>query len=377
MVVKNLEVFVLDFVLPKPIADARNIIYKRSTALIKITSEDGLVGWGEAASFADSGSLVKCVIEHFKPRILGSSVFDGSVLHAELLESSVHYGRRGVVVSAISGIDLALWDLKARILNVSVWQLIGRQRPSVTPYYNAGYYDPDSPSKSLIMLGDSLESCLERGATGVKIKLGRFGQADDIERIRFARKVVGDEVSLMVDFNSQGIVHDLLQIDKVCQEFGVRWIEEPIRRGGRGQLASLRNRLITPIAGYEIEMLLDGYYDLLCPESVVDVVQPDAIWSGGLTEVVKIAAVAEAVGIELAPHNFASIIGSMANTVLACFATTGGLIELDSNPNPFLTDIVAPGSFNVRDNSVYLSSGIGWGIDLDEELVSNWTNRGR
>ena len=114
MKIDSITSHLFEMPLAHPIADARNTIRARTCVLVEVTTENGLVGWGEAASFAGCGSLVAHVIDFFAARLVGRDLFDPIVLFDEMFNGSLHFGQRGLVVNALSGIDVALWDIKAR-----------------------------------------------------------------------------------------------------------------------------------------------------------------------------------------------------------------------------------------------------------------------
>lgn len=347
--------------LAQPIADARNVIKARSTVLVRVETDAGLTGWGEAASFAGCGALVVQVIRHFVGQLIDTDPSDPAAIYDRLYRSSLHYGRRGLVINALSGIDVALWDIKAKAEAVPLYRLLGAQRDAIRFYFNGGYFSPDGDSHAALVR--SVEGAVERGAAAIKIKIGR-DLAEDERRVATARRLLGPGRDLMVDVNGILELDDLRRRDPVFREHGVRWLEEPVALRPAAALRAVRAALKTPIAGYELEQTADGWRDLI-EGDCVDIAQPDAIWSGGITECIRIGGIAAARGVEFVPHNFASIISLAANAQLAAATPTGGWLEVDSNENPFLWALDKAGAFRLESNGIRIPDLPGLGAEPD------------
>ena len=347
--------------LAEPIADARDTIYNRSCVLVKVETDKGIVGWGESASFAGCEDLVVETINFLAQMIVGKDPLMIASIYNHVYRRTHHYGRRGLVICALSGIDIALWDILGKCANLPLYKILGASRNRIKFYFNAGYY---SGENDLETLKQSLEMCLERRPSGIKIKIGRHGTDDDIERITVARKIIGYDLDLMVDANSSMNRRKLEYLDPALVQYQVRWLEEPVPIQKVSILSEIRRRMSIPIAGYEIEMTLAGFTELI-EGGTVDVVQPDTIWSGGITECIRISAVAEAFGIEMVPHNFASALSLAANLHVAAAAATGGWIEVDSNLNPFLWEIDKNSAFSLSDGEIEMPELPGLGVEPD------------
>jgi len=354
--------------LAQPIADARNVIKARSTVLLRIETDAGLTGWGEAASFAGCGALVVHVIRHFTNQLIGVDPSDPPAIYDRLYRGSLHFGRRGLVINALSGIDVALWDIKAKAEGVPLHRLLGAQRDAIRFYFNGGYFAPEGDSQAALVR--SVETAVERGAAAIKIKIGR-DLAEDEKRVATARSLLGAERDLMVDVNGILELDDLRRRDPVFREHRVRWLEEPVALRPAAALRDVRVALKTPIAGYELEQTADGWRDLI-EGQCVDVAQPDAIWSGGITECVRVGRIAADYRIEFVPHNFASIVSLAANAHLAAAAPTGGWLEVDSNENPFLWPLDRSGAFRLESNQIRMPDQAGLGVEPDLERIEKF-----
>jgi D-galactarolactone cycloisomerase len=354
--------------LAEPIADARNVITARSAVLIKVETEAGIIGWGEAASFAGCGALVMQVVRFFTEHLVGADASNPEAIYDRMYRTSLHFGRRGLVVNALSGIDVALWDIKGKIEGKPLFRLLGAQRESIQFYFNGGYFMPKGDSHAA--LARSVEGAIARGAPAVKIKIGRDLREDE-RRVATARHLLGSERDLMVDVNGILEIADLKRRDPIFREYRVRWLEEPVALGPMSGLHDVRKTLATPIAGYELEQTLDGWREII-EGDCVDIAQPDAIWSGGITECRRIAEIAANCETEFVPHNFATIISLAANAHLAAAAPTGGWLEVDSNENPFLFPLDRIGAFHLKNGSIHIPCLPGLGVEPDLEQIERF-----
>lgn len=366
MQITSVEPFHFRMPLERPISDARNTITERSTVLVRVETDEGLLGWGEAASFVRSGELVSQVIRHFADQLRGQDATTPSLHYERLFHGSQHFGRRGLVVSALSGIDVALWDILGKWAGLPVRNLLGGGG-DVRAYYNAGYYTDDHRE----FLEESLRFVCDSGVGAAKIKLGRHGFEDDAWRIRTAREILGPSRDFMVDANASLTAREVVHLDEVMCAARVRWVEEPVRLVGVEALRELRANLRTPVAGYELEMTLDGWAPLISGRAV-DIAQPDAIWSGGITECARIAALCTAHAIEFIPHNFASLVGLAANAHLASAAPTGGWLEVDSNTNPFLWELDTQQRWGLAGGLINIPDAPGLGVEPDLARIEKY-----
>ena len=354
--------------LTTPISDARNTINRRSCVLVRVTTKEGFTGWGECASFAGCGSLVVDCLKFLSPKYVGRETLKPAKLYDEVYFQTQHFGRRGVIINALSGIDIALWDVLAKKANLPLTYLLGAQRDSIRGYFNSGYYTQDHRE----FLVESIRGSIERGCDAIKIKIGRHGFTDDVWRIETARDLIGPSGTLMVDANSCLSLHEVRRLDDCMMETGCRWIEEPVPLQNLDTLSSLRRSIRTPIAGYELEMTLAGHTALI-RAGAVDVVQPDTIWSGGITECIRIAAVCASANLEFIPHNFAGTVSLAANAHVAAAAPTGGWLEVDSNINPFLWDMDTNRHWTFDGKHIEIPDVPGIGVEPDLEFIKEYS----
>jgi L-alanine-DL-glutamate epimerase-like enolase superfamily enzyme len=344
--------------LSEPLFDARSTLSARTAVIVRVDTENpDVVGWGEAAAFGGVESAVVGLVEHFAPLIIGREIEPRSIAQ-DLLHVSAHY-RGGIAISAISGIEIALWDALGKLAGMPVCRLLGVGPACVPTYRTLGFFVGPHPDASLDRLRRDLDLVADQDV-GVKVKIGRFGVADDIRRAEIARHAIGDDRRLIVDANN---AYDLAGARTLCRALDgleVVFVEEPIAYGHPAASAELRATVPTRIAGYELDADYIGCHKYIAARAV-DYVQPDAIWSGGIAECLAIADSARRNGIEIIPHNFATAIGTAANYHLAT-AAGSPMLELDGTGSP-LGDSLLLGSGWTHDlGCLELVDGTGLGV---------------
>lgn len=319
--------------------------------LIVVTTEDGLKGFGEAkAAVGSSGvcaSIVTCVEHELKPILMGQDarninelwerMYNGVRDHYALKRGRVFpiLGRRGLTVSAISGVDMALWDLLGKSLGVPVMQLLGGAcRPSMEAYASGGWAGSDQ-------IGEQLQSYVDKGFKAIKMRVGVMDETVDysIERVRAARKALGPDIKIMTDAHGTFSVPEAKRFCKSVEDCNLYWFEEPISPDNKQGTSEVRASTYIPIAAGESEYTRFDMRDLVDLKAV-DVLQPDAAIIGGITEGLRVAKLAEAYQIELAPHCWGSAFSFMAGVNIAFASPSAAIIEFSSGGNPMMYDLV-------------------------------------
>jgi D-galactarolactone cycloisomerase len=318
MKIIKIEPVVVNQQLKKPFHFSQWEYQTRTICLVKITTEDGIFGWGEG--YGPAG-MVKAGIEFFTPFIIGMDALDHEVVWQHMYLRSLDYARRGVFLSALSAIDVALWDIKGKYMGRPVYQLLGgKKNEEIKPYATGLYFSQNRNLKS-----DLLEEALkykEEGYLGIKMKVG-LGIEKDTEYVTAIRKAIGDEVDLMIDSNHAYSMKEAIQLCVSLKDLNIAWFEEPVSPELYENYSQLRDKTDIPIAGGECEYLRHGFLQLFQHRSV-DIAQPDICAAGGITEVKKIAAMANTFGIEVIPHSW--------GTGIALHAAMHLIANLDPNP---------------------------------------------
>ena len=245
-----------------------------------------------------------------------------TVISEQLYSFSRDFGQRGTYVEAISGIDVALWDLLGNLLQAPVCQLLGGSfRSRVQVYATGCYYRHDSHDPSTVDVDESIRACGEEarsfkdaGFKAVKMKVGLLSVEDDFRRIEEARRGVGGGVKLMVDANHAYSVTTAVRLAHKMEKLDVSWFEEPVIPEDIQGYRRVKSQTSIPIAGGECSFTRFGFRDLFVGADgpCLDIAQPDIAASGGLSEFVKISALASSFGVVTVPHVWGSGVGLAA-----------------------------------------------------------------
>jgi len=351
-------------------------------ALVTITLENGMVGYGEAkASVGSQGScesLVTIIEKEFKPQLIGKSskqisrlwslLYNGTRSgYGETEGRSFHVlGRRGIWISAMSGIDLALWDLAGKRMGTPVLELMGGAvREKMDAYASGGWADVNT-------IGKQLKSYTEHGFKSVKMRIGVMdgSVSASVARVTAAREALGPDYGIMVDAHGTFNPSEAQEFCRRTVHLNLRWFEEPVSADARRAMTVVRREAKMPISMGESEFTCFDFQDLIDREAA-DILQPDMAICGGLTEGMKISALAVANQLELAPHCWGSAFSFTAGLTLAFASPAARIIEFSLGANPLLNDLVVEDI--VADNGTFSPpTGEGWGLTLNTDFVKEF-----
>lgn len=342
----------------------------RTICIVKITADDGTFGWGEGYGPA---ILVKAGIEFFTPFIKGSEIINTEVIWEKMYLHSLDYARRGILLSALSAIDIALWDIKGKYFNLPVSALMGgRQHEEICPYAT-GLYFTDGNNLTGKLIKEAL-LYKEEGFKAIKMKVGLGVKEDTINVIK-VREAIGNDIDLMIDSNHAFSLKEATQLCNNIEDLNIGWFEEPLSPELYNDYTELRKRTPIPIAGGECEYLRFGFLQLF-KKRCIDIAQPDICSSGGLTEMIKIASLAETFGIEVIPHTWGTGIAlatalhfvSNRNILPGRMNVPIPMIEFDRTENQLRDNLVQP-EFSVSNGKLRVPDKPGLGVDIDEEML--------
>jgi len=349
MKITEIEVIVLKTKLDTPFAFSQGWVTQRAATLVKVTTENGLHGWGEAfAQGLEPPEIAAAAIEHaLKPLLLGENALDISVLWQRMYSRTRDFGRKGSVIAAISAIDIALWDLAGQFYQQPVYQLLGGGcRTSVVPYAT-GFYRVSGKNESVRLAEEAVQHA-SAGFSAMKIKLG-FGIRDDLEVMQAIGDALSDpDIELMVDTNHAYGRRDARYLGEMLQDYNLRWYEEPVVPEDIDGYAELRQALRVPIAGGENEHTSYGF-NTLFQRNAVDIAQPDIGSCGGISAARDIAILAQANGVVVNPHVWGSAIAQAASLQLLAWLpvthhslfAAEPILEYDLSSHPFRQDLIA------------------------------------
>ena len=340
---------------------------KRDFVLVKVVAEDGTVGYGEAHHGQNPTAMAEIVRNGIGTLVTGADPFDTEGIWECVRRQQVQtHGLGAGSVIALSGIDIALWDLKGKLLGQPVYRLLGGARKRLRAYVGGltlGFQPPDS-------LAAEVGKFVDRGYTAVKLRVGDAPKRD-AERVARVRREFGDGLDVAVDAQTRYSAFDLAEVVAYCEDHGVYWLEEPFAPDAVGAYRDLAERTLVPLAAGENHYTRQGFRDLL-EARAVSIVQADCTKAGGISEVRKISDMAAAWRVASAPHTSHSVLSAAANVHLLCALGNGLVYEADEAPvNPFRTDL-ARNPLVVRDGFIEPHDAPGLGLDIDESMLADY-----
>ena len=274
----------------------------RDLILVNVITDDGTVGVSYVPGYSHipvslADLLAKFISRNIKKVLVGKDPLSIEGIHDMLMRKFIRWGRRGFVIHAISAIDIALWDILGKVSGKPLWKLLGGYRDVVPTYANVAFHLPPK------QLAEKALSYVERGFNALKIRGARTEVSLDeaTARIKEVRDLVGYDVKLMIDLNGTLSYTEAVEYCRRWERYELFWIEEPIHPDdfeSYRKIRKLSNAFIA--AGEHHNTLYD--FKLLIENECVDIVQPDASWTGGITEWLKIWALATAYGLPVSPH---------------------------------------------------------------------------
>ncbi|UCF90969.1 MAG: mandelate racemase/muconate lactonizing enzyme family protein [Desulfobacterales bacterium] len=369
MKIVSVEATPLEAPLAKFVARARQTVplKARRCLVVKITTDEGLVGYGEGLTPVAPQPAAAVVREVLTPFLIGRDPLDSEPLWEKLYATNKSRGyTRGYQMIAISAVDIALWDLKGKILGQPVYRLLGGTFWDRIPVYATG----------LMMEGDTAaivnlaHQYYAQGFRAMKLKIGQNAR-QEIETVRALRQTFGSDLKIMVDANGAYDPPTAIKIGRRLEELDVYWFEEPVTPEDVIGLTRVREHLNMYIAAGECEYTKFGFRELLL-KNAVDICQPDVARAGGITECKKIAALAQAFNLYYAPHAWGGVICIAATLHLAASLPNLLVCEFDRVPNP-LRDELPVEPLDFRDGFLHLPDRAGLGVTPNEEIMRRYT----
>lgn len=356
------------------------------SVIVRVDTDTGLTGWGEAK--AGVGSAAACaglaaIIEHdYAPLLVGQDPRDISRLWDVMYNTPregyavarghglPQLGRRGLSVSAIAGVDIALWDILGKSLGVPVWRLLGGRRAERMPAYASGGWADSSA------IGAQLRGYVEKGGfRAVKMRVGVMDGtvAASAARVLAAREGLGPGIGLAVDAHGTWTVAEAKAFARMVEGCDLMWFEEPVSADDKAGMAEVRRASAVPISAGESEFTRHDFREI-CELRAADVLQPDLAIAGGITEAIRIGALASAFNLRLAPHLWSGAPAFAAGVHVASAASAGFILEYSLGHNPMLHELIEEG-FAVEDGMVGIPDRPGLGITVRETFLKQYGRR--
>ena len=282
---------------PVPQSNGKHTYTHDGQDFVFIDTDEDITGVGLLGNPHISSAINEAIFEYYKESVIGEDPFCNEKIWDELWEPKIS-GRRGLTTRVISGIDIALWDIKGKASNQPVYKLLGGFTNKVPVYIAGGYYED---GKGLKELQEEMLTSVNMGADAVKIKIGGVSINEDIERVKAVREAIGPNVKLLVDANCAYRFYEAIEISKKMEPYDIFWFEEPIPPDDYKGHRLISEATTIPVATGENEYTKYGFRDLIESRSAA-ILQPDALIMGGVTEFMKVAAQAQAHNLPIAPH---------------------------------------------------------------------------
>jgi len=370
--ITKIELLPVERKLSKPLRWGTMEVFTKGGVLVRVYTDEGITGIGEAGFSSSFYPMIVPVVKNIlEPLLVGKDPCLIEKRWDEMFKATHKWGRRGMETYALSGIDIALWDILGKISKQPVYRLLGGYNTKIRAYAAPSLKEPKDISREC-------EEALRKGFTAIKLRTG-LGLKKDIEIVRRARKVVGENTNLMVDANMAYTFKEAVEMARNFEEYNISWLEEPILSRSLEEYCANHNRLkrVTniPLAGGE--SLFTRYeFVPIFTRRAFDIVQPDCTGVGGITEGKNIAAMASSFGVICIPHIACSSgtgVGLVANLQIICSVARSPLVEYDFYENPLDELLLEP--IRAKDGYVQVSDEPGLGVKLNEDILKKYSIR--
>lgn len=375
MEVESVEAIPLHRDLGERFANAQKWRSSREYCLVRVTADDGTVGWGECwGPVAGNRELVE---ETVGPWLEGRDPRNVEAVHDELKTLLATKFHSFCPASVVSGVDIALWDLYGKAVGEPVSRLLGgRVRDDVRAYATGHFWPPVDDFEALrASVVEEAKGHVDAGFDALKNKIGLrsqfgWGVEKDVELVAAIREAVGDDVRLMTDANHAYDVGEARKVARGLADLDVHFFEEPIPPEHVDQYARLNDGVDVSLAGGECWAFAHEF-DRVLDAGAVDYVQPDVTSAGGITSTRRVVTAAEAQNVQPLPHVFGTAVALAAS--LQVLATLRGdtMLEFDRSPNPIREDLAVDPITN-DGNSVPIPDAPGLGIEIDEDVLAEF-----
>lgn len=383
MHITGIKSHVLQYDLERPLGYSQQYFTRRTAHLVELSTDQGITGWGECFGAGPVALANRTIVEEvIQPMIRGRDPFDREALWHHVYNLLRDHGQKGMPLQALSGVDIALWDVLGKALGQPLYRLLGGKcRERIAVYGYGMMLEPvEDLAERFAVEAASIEA---DGFTAMKMKIG-LGPKADIALVEATRRAIRPETRLMVDANHCYTTPDAFTVGRALQALDIHWFEEPVAPEDRDGYRRLRDGLEVNIAGGEAEFGRYGWRDLLAA-GALDIAQPEVCGLGGISEFLKVRALAEAHFVPVVNHVWGSAVAVATNLHLIASQPPmpGGLhpaepmLEFDTTPNRF-RDELAQKPLAIQDQvkasggSVALPEGPGIGVEPAPDFLRHF-----
>ncbi len=380
---------VLQYEMPEVLGYSQQYYDKRTTHLVEVQTDEGVTGWGECFGPGNVAIANKSIVEKvIQPMVLGMDPLDKDVIWHKVYNLLRDHGQSGMPIQALSGVDIALWDITGKVSGLPLHKLVGGAHRTSVPCYGYGMMLRDEPIANLASrFEDEASKIKEIGFTATKMKTG-FGPKPDVKLCEAVRRGVGDDFPFMVDANHAYTTSDAFFVGRALEELDAYWFEEPVAPEDMGGYRELRTSLKVNISGGEAVFNRWAWRNLL-ENRGIDIAQPEVCALGGVSEYLRVLALCHAHFTPVVNHVWGSAIAVTTNLHLlaAMPAIPGGLhpwepmLEFDTTDNKFRDDLLTvpleiQNQVKANNGRVMIPTGPGLGVEPDRDFIDHYRIEG-
>ena len=386
MKITSIKSHVLRYELEKELGYSQQYYKYRTAHLVEIETDEGITGWGECFGPGNIALANKFIVEKvIQPLIIGEDPTNKEYIWHKVYNLLRDSGQKGMPIQALSGVDIALWDILSKKAKLPLYQLVGGKTNDKIPVYGYGMMlQKKSVSELIELFKDEAKKIKEKKFKAMKMKIG-LGPTEDLKLVKAVRDEIGKDFTLMVDANHAYNVNDAMYVGKGLDEMDIYWFEEPVAPEDYDGYKELKDNLKTNIAGGEAEFTKYGWNQLI-KNRCIDIAQPEVCGLGGITEYLKVSALAQSNFVPIINHVWGSALSVAVNLHLLTSMPDmpGGLfpskpmMEFDTtSKNIFITDL-AEEKFSILDqvknNDGFASplEAIGIGINPNKDFIKKY-----
>ena len=377
---------VLQYDMPEVLGYSQQYYSSRTAHLVEVQTDEGVTGWGECFGPGNIAIANKSIVEKvIQPIVLGLDPMDRDVIWHKVYNLLRDHGQKGMPMQALSGVDIALWDIAGKVAGLPLHKLIGGAHRIDIPCYGYGMMLRNEPIGDLARrFEDEAATIRDMGFVGAKMKSG-FGPKPDVKLCEAVRRGVGDDFKFMVDANHCYTTSDAFYVGRALEELDAYWFEEPIAPEDLDGYRELRAGLTVNISGGETEFNRWGWRSIL-ENRGLDIAQPEVCALGGVSEYLRVLALCHAHFTPVINHVWGSAIAVATNLQLlaAMPPLPGGMhpwepmLEFDTTDNKFRDELLTEpldiqGQVKSNAGRVTIPTGLGIGVEPDLDFINYYS----
>jgi D-galactarolactone cycloisomerase len=357
----------------------------RYVTLVEVTTDEGIKGYGEAGAGRETGGA-HAIVQNLKPILIGEDPFNIEKIGQKINHTLLAGLNRGVPIRALSGIDMALWDIVGKALQLPVYRLWGGAVRTQVPVYATGLYYYDVQDQCAAR-ADEAAMYVDAGFKAMKMKIGGLPLKEDLKNIEAVRKAIGPDILLMVDANQAYNAYSAIKLGKEMAHLDVLWFEEPVSYDDVQSYLEVKtalNPLGIAISGGECLYTKFAFRDFVARRAL-DIAQPDICNCGGPSEIRRIAGVCHTFGIHTFPHVWGGPFAQASSLQLMATLPANPpnrdpapgfqapLMEFDRSSHPIREELCFGPAFDQHDGMMDIPQKPGWGVEVDPEALKRFT----